>query len=80
MSNRRKIKPQHPVSAQLAALDGARIRGGCGHCDAYQVINAMQGHADVHLITVHHDDDCPELTARQLGRALLDAGRTEATP
>lgn len=65
MSNRRKLKPQHPVSAQVAALDGAHIPGGCGHCDAYQTINAHGYGPDVHRITVHHDDWCPWWTARQ---------------
>lgn len=65
MSNRRRLRPQNPVSAQLAALDGARIPGGCDRCDAYQVINAMQGHPDVHVLNVYHDDDCPELAARK---------------
>jgi hypothetical protein len=68
MSNRRRLRPQNPVSAQIAALDGARIPGGCLHCDAYQVVNAMQGHRDVHLISVYHDDDCPELAARKAGQ------------
>lgn len=65
MSNTRKLWPQSPVSAQLAALDGAHVPGGCDHCGAYQVLNAMQGDPDVHMISVYHDDWCPELAARQ---------------
>lgn len=65
MSNRKRIKPQNPVSGLLAALDGARIRGGCEHCDAYQTVHAHAHGADLHRITVCHDDDCPELAARQ---------------
>lgn len=65
MSNTRKAKrpPQHPVSARLAAMDGARIPGGCDSCDAYQVVNAAQGHPNVHVLSVYHDDDCPRLAA-----------------
>jgi hypothetical protein len=65
VSNRPELRPQHPVSAMFAALDGAQIPGGCDHCDAYQVVGAMQGHPDVHIISVYHDDDCPGLAARQ---------------
>lgn len=68
MSNRRKTgnpRPQNPISAQIAALDGARIPGGCGHCDAYQVVNAMQGDPDFHVLRVYHDEDCTWLAARQ---------------
>jgi len=68
VSNRRKLRPQNPVSAMIAALDGARIPGGCGTCDAYQVVSAMQGHPDVHMIGVFHDDDCPELARIEFRR------------
>jgi hypothetical protein len=61
MSNRRKLQPQNPLSAQIAALDGARILGGCDQCDAYQVIRAAQGHPNVHLVEVYHDGWCPRL-------------------
>jgi hypothetical protein len=67
MSNRRHLKPpqrpQHPVSAQLAALDGAEIPGGCESCDAYQTVHANDGGADLHRITIHHDGDCPRWAA-----------------
>lgn len=50
----------------IAALDGARIPGGCECCDAYQVISAHpSGHPNVHLISVYHDDDCPHLAAME---------------
>ncbi len=65
MSNRKRIKrppPQNPASAMLAALDGARIPGGCQHCNAYQVITAhAQGLPNVHTLGVYHDDNCPWL-------------------
>jgi hypothetical protein len=71
VSNRRKTgqpPPQHPVTALIAPLDGARIPGGCDHCDAYQVVTAsVQGHRNVHMITVCHDDDCPWLAVRKAG-------------
>lgn len=41
---------------------GYRIVGGCDACDAYQTVEGGHG---VWLIVVHHDDDCPELAARQ---------------
>jgi hypothetical protein len=65
LSNRRKLRPQNPVTAQLAAIDGAHLPGGCLHCDAYQVIHANAHGADIHTITVYHDDDCCELAARR---------------
>ena len=65
MSNRRKLRPQHPLTAIIAPLDGAKIRGGCGSCNAYQVVHAHAHGADVHLIRVYHDRGCPWLTARE---------------
>jgi hypothetical protein len=65
MSRRGKPRPQNPFSARIAAFDGARIPGGCTSCDAYQVVDAHAYGADVHRITVHHDQGCPELAARQ---------------
>lgn len=41
----------------IAALDGARIPGGCDHCDAEQV-PTIDASGILH-ITVHHGDDCP---------------------
>ena len=67
MSSRRnrKLRPQNPISAQITALDGARIPGGCGQCNAYQVIRAAQGHPNLHVIEVYHDDWCPWLAGRE---------------
>jgi hypothetical protein len=63
---RRPVPPQDPVSVMITALDGARIPGGCDHCDAYQDITANAcGHRGVHLLTIRHDDDCPELARRR---------------
>jgi hypothetical protein len=61
--------PQNPATAMLAALDGARIPGGCDHCDAWQEVTAnAYGLGGVHMIRVYHDDWC-----------LWYAGRQEAT-
>jgi hypothetical protein len=71
MTNRRKLRnprPQNPVSAALSAIDGARIPGGCGQCNAYQTIRAHADGPDVHRITVHHDDWCPWYQSRKRGR------------
>lgn len=59
---RRNPQPrkQTPLSSLLSSLDGARIPGGCGSCDAYQTIEAQQGDPNVHALKVHHDDQCPE--------------------
>jgi hypothetical protein len=72
MSNRRRLprpRPQNPATAYIAALDGARIPGGCDHCDAYQVVRAHAYGADLHTISVYHDNDCPWLAARQASRS-----------
>ena len=45
------------LANMLGALDGARIPGGCDHCDAYQTVQPIV--AGVWQITVHHDDHCP---------------------
>jgi hypothetical protein len=68
MNDTRRLRgrqPQDPVTAFLAALDGARIPGGCDHCDAYQAVQAHAGGTRVHLIRVYHDDDCPWWLARK---------------
>lgn len=67
MSNRRELPPQNPASAMIAAMDGARVPGGCDYCDAYQVVRAMQGHPNLHTVSVCHDDWCPWWQARQKG-------------
>jgi hypothetical protein len=66
VSNRRKLRhprPQHPLDALLASLDGAQLPGGCGRCDAYHVVHAHGYGGSVHRIAVYHDDDCPVLAA-----------------
>jgi hypothetical protein len=50
----------------LGPLDGARIQGGCEHCDAYQT--AHQDEPYMWRILVHHDDGCPWWAARRDGR------------
>ena len=43
----------HDVVRQiLGPLDGARIPGGCDHCDAYQTVRPIE--AGVWTISVHH--------------------------
>ena len=56
--------PQHghhesPLVNVLGPLDGARVPGGCGLCDASQTVRA-QG-SGVWVIDVFHDDGCPVL-------------------
>lgn len=41
----------------LAPLAGARIAGGCEHCDAYQTVHPVVD--GVWSIAVCHDDWCP---------------------
>jgi hypothetical protein len=51
---------QHPhdrARELFGPLDGARIRGGCEWCDAYQRVRPIT--AGVWNITVFHDDWCP---------------------
>ena len=66
MSNRKRLprRKQSPLTAYIAALDGARIPGGCHHCGAYQIVRAYAHGADFHQISVYHDGGCPELAAR----------------
>jgi hypothetical protein len=52
-----------PVANILGPLDGARIPGGCEHCDAYQTAAPVQ--AGVWSVTVHHDAWCPWLKQRK---------------
>jgi hypothetical protein len=40
-------------------LEGARVDGGCEHCDAYQTVEAVK--AGVWRLTVHHDPGCKRL-------------------
>jgi hypothetical protein len=54
---------QAALARALGPLDGERIPGGCDQCDAYQTVEpAAPG---VWTMTVHHDDWCPFLAARQ---------------
>jgi hypothetical protein len=61
MSNGRRITRNMSahLTDLLGPLDGARIPGGCHHCDAYQTTHPVE--AGVWSITVHHDDWCPVL-------------------
>jgi hypothetical protein len=56
MSNDRRVDP---LANLLGPLDGARVPGGCEHCDAYQTVRAEA--AGVWVIDVFHDDGCPAL-------------------
>lgn len=58
---RRDMPASNPVSQYVRSQDGATIPGGCEHCDAYQVIGADRYGANLHSITIHHDDWCPVL-------------------
>jgi hypothetical protein len=46
------------IKEMLAPLTGARTRGGCDQCNAYQSVAMTKTGA---AITVHHDDICPAL-------------------
>jgi hypothetical protein len=65
MSNRRKPRPTNPASMLIRAHDGARIPGGCDHCNAYQEIRADYWAPGIHSIAIQHDDWCPWFTARK---------------
>lgn len=56
---RRRSSAQDDIARILGPLDGARIPGGCDHCDAYQTTAPVA--RGVWTITVHHDDWCPTL-------------------
>jgi hypothetical protein len=69
MSRPRKRPPLGPqeLARQLfGPLDGAKVPGGCPRCDAYQTVDPLA--AGDWLLTIVHDDDCPEL-ARVAGGA-----------
>jgi hypothetical protein len=55
--------PGDPMVNILGPLDGARVLGGCEHCDAWQTVSAVS--AGVWGITVHHDDWCPIVAERK---------------
>lgn len=54
---------QASIAGMLGPLDGARIPGGCAHCDAYQTVSPVT--AGMWDMTVYHDDWCPFWLARQ---------------
>ncbi len=58
--------PQAEVAGILGPLDGKRIPGGCGSCDAYQCIEPVI--AGVWRVAIYHDEDCP-LLARYRSQA-----------
>lgn len=51
------------VRALLNSLDGLRLAGGCDRCDAYTEVRS--GGDGVSVMTVRHDDDCPDLARRR---------------
>lgn len=60
----RRARRRANIRPRLAALDGARIPGGCDTCDAYQTIDAT--HAPLFTINVHHDEACQTWQAIQV--------------
>lgn len=54
----------NPASELIRSMDGARVPGGCEHCDAYQVVVADRYGPNMHSIEIRHDDDCAWLAAR----------------
>jgi len=50
------------VRAMLSELDGLRIAGACAECDAY---TEMRSDNDGYVLTVRHDDWCPDLARRR---------------
>lgn len=51
----------------LEHLTGRRLPGGCDDCDAYQTVRRVEGR--FYVLTVHHDETCPQLRAMQRGDA-----------
>ena len=64
MSNGRSFRRQ--LVDMLGPLDGARIPGGCDHCDAYQTVQPVSD--GVWMCNVHHDDWCPWLAEHEADR------------
>jgi hypothetical protein len=58
---------QTSIARALGPLEGARIPGGCEHCDAYQTVEPVA--PGVWSLTVHHDDWCPFIAAYEQKRA-----------
>ncbi len=63
----RPLSPQAALARILGPLEGARVPGGCDHCDADQTVEPLE--AGVWVIHVHHDDGCPFYVKLQEGRA-----------
>lgn len=54
------------LARMLGPLEGARIPGGCDHCDAYQTVVPLE--AGVWSLNTHHDDWCPFLAEHESKR------------
>ena len=51
-------RDMRPVSSVLDALTGHPMPGGCDDCTAYQRVTRHD--TGVYVLTVHHDDTCPD--------------------
>jgi hypothetical protein len=49
------------LDAQITAMDGLRVPGGCEYCDAYQEVQANHYGTSAHRIVIAHDPWCPML-------------------
>jgi hypothetical protein len=49
------------ATSALESMTGRRLPGGCESCDGYQVLSRCAD--DLYVLTVHHDSNCPVLTA-----------------
>ena len=45
----------------FSQIENQQIEGGCDMCDAYQIVETLE--PGIHVIHIHHDDDCPILLA-----------------
>jgi len=61
-ARRRLSRSQTAVANLLGPLDGERVPGGCGSCNAYQEVRPVT--AGMFAIQVHHDEWCPFLNRR----------------
>jgi hypothetical protein len=57
-------EPASTVSEMPEQFVGIEIYGGCESCDAHQTVAPLGGQG-VFRLTVHHDDSCPEQSARE---------------
>lgn len=62
MTNRQRPLRRTCLDDLAAVIGDQRVRGGCDDCDAYQTMTKLDG---IFHITVHHDDYCPWLAARE---------------